>query len=777
MGFWEKIVSEKDLIVTKRQRSKIHTTEKFLKSQKDEKLLEGWEFDKEYKKNIRLRKLKSLDEQFEDEVWMIFANLGFKNLNQDRKFEIQYDPSNESATKQIDVFAADDETVIIVECKTSEKIKKGNFKDAIEAFGGIQQGLIRAIKLKYPNRKYKFIFATKNCYLSEPDAKRLESFNILHFDENDIRYYRELGKHLGHCARFQLLGNLFAGQKIPGIDNVIPAIEGKMGGHTYYSFSIEPEKLLKIGYVLHRNNANNDLMPTYQRIIKKSRLKSVQNFVDNGGFFPNSIIINLDTNGRKLQFDFSDKHAENSIAKIGLLHLPQVYRSAYIIDGQHRLYGYADSKYASKNTLPVVAFIDLSKEEQVKLFMDINENQKMVSKNLRLTLETDLFWDSPILSNQRKALQLRIAQRLGDDKFSPLYNRVLIGENEKSVTCCITIDSIQSALSTSTFFTRYDHRNLIINNGTFDFGKNDASFNLFYPFVKNCLEYINNSLQEEWEKGESDNGILTINLGIYGLIKVLNDIVEHLVDQKQINPTSDRLDTTVDAVEKYLIPLVRFYKDISPKEREQLRKQRGSGGRSVYWRTLQQAINSELPDFLPPGLHEWIFANKRVYNDDTYKKLNEIFQFIKSDIRDKLQQKYGENWFVSGLPKAVYDRANKLASDYNYERGSTGQNKEPWDFIRLNDCRSIAVKSGNWAELFESTYAFSNNQKKRGGKMVKTEWLGRLADLQNKNFQSYSVPQSEYEFVKKMYDWQMTDQFLFYSESASAQRGIDSSQN
>ena len=59
-----------------------------------------------------------------------------------------------------------------------------------------------------------------------------------------------------------------------------------MGGYTYYSFSIEPEKLLKIGYVLHRNKANRKLMPTYQRLIKKSRLKSVQDFVDNGGFFP-----------------------------------------------------------------------------------------------------------------------------------------------------------------------------------------------------------------------------------------------------------------------------------------------------------------------------------------------------------------------------------------------------------------------------------------------------------------------------------------------------------
>ena len=29
-----------------------------------------------------------------------------------------------------------------------------------------------------------------------------------------------------------------------------------MGGHKYYSFSIEPERLLKLGYILHRSKAN-----------------------------------------------------------------------------------------------------------------------------------------------------------------------------------------------------------------------------------------------------------------------------------------------------------------------------------------------------------------------------------------------------------------------------------------------------------------------------------------------------------------------------------------
>ncbi len=53
-----------------------------------------------------------------------------------------------------------------------------------------------------------------------------------------------------------------------------------MGGYTYYSFMIEPERLLKMSYVLHRNQANSAMMPTYQRLIKKSRLKKVTEFVD-----------------------------------------------------------------------------------------------------------------------------------------------------------------------------------------------------------------------------------------------------------------------------------------------------------------------------------------------------------------------------------------------------------------------------------------------------------------------------------------------------------------
>lgn len=88
--------------------------------------------------------------------------------------------------------------------------------------------------------------------------------------------------------------------------------------------------------------------------------------------------------------DEETMRAEGSISKLGILHLPKRYRSAYIIDGQHRLYGYSDSPYAKTNSIPVVAFVDLDRQEQIKLFMDINENQKSVPKTLRVTLNADI---------------------------------------------------------------------------------------------------------------------------------------------------------------------------------------------------------------------------------------------------------------------------------------------------------------------------------------------------------------------------------------------------
>jgi len=384
---WDKIVTGSELISARTNRSKSFIVRKERRLALPDLIEEGWEEYKEYKdpKFIGVKKDKPFDEQFEDKVWLLFAKMGFNYLNSDRHFEMSYDFQNPEFTQQIDVFAADDESVIIVECKAAESPKDGVFKKQIEALHGQMDGLAKEARKQFPGRKVKFIWATKNLILSKADQQKLKEWEITHFGDAAIDYYLELVKHLGSCAKYQLLGNLFAKQEIRNMDDKIPAIQGKMGGYTYYSFSIEPERLLKIGYVLHRKEANKSMMPTYQRLIKKKRLNEVQKFVNNGGYFPNSLIISIDTNGRGIQFDPSPTKVDNCISKLGILHLPKRYRSAYIIDGQHRLYGYSDSKFASTNSIPVVAFVDLEQQEQMKIFMDINENQKSVDKSTNAT--------------------------------------------------------------------------------------------------------------------------------------------------------------------------------------------------------------------------------------------------------------------------------------------------------------------------------------------------------------------------------------------------------
>ena len=432
---WDKIVSDKALAEARALRNRTFVVKKDWKIALPELEKEGWTSYKTYAdpRYIGVRKEKTFDEQFEDKVWLLFAKMGFTYMNSDRNFQMSYDYQNPNFTQQVDVFAAEEESIIIVECKSSEKPREVQFKKQIEAFHGQMEGLLKEAKRKYPGRKVKFIWATQNCIMSKADLSKLQEWGISYFSDTVVNYYTELVKHLGVSAKYQLLGNLFANTEINNMEDRIPAIQGKMGGFTYYSFSIEPERLLKIGYVLHRNEANKNMMPTYQRLIKKKRLQDVQAFVNNGGYFPNSIIISIDTNGKGLTFDLSPTKVDGCISRLGILHLPKRYRSAYIIDGQHRLYGYSGSPFSSKNSIPVVAFVDLNREEQIKLFMDINEHQKAVPKTLRVTLNADMLWNSSDQNEQRQAIRSKIAQMLGEENTSPLWSRVVIGEDEKNI--------------------------------------------------------------------------------------------------------------------------------------------------------------------------------------------------------------------------------------------------------------------------------------------------------------------------------------------------------
>ena len=121
----------------------------------------GWVVDQRNKRTVRMRKPKPHDIAFEDRVWAAFAKLGFTSLNKDRTFTLKYG-AGDNECQQIDVFAADDDVVFVVECKSSAETRTGQFKKEIEAIQGQRAGILRTIKAEYANHKVKFILATNN---------------------------------------------------------------------------------------------------------------------------------------------------------------------------------------------------------------------------------------------------------------------------------------------------------------------------------------------------------------------------------------------------------------------------------------------------------------------------------------------------------------------------------------------------------------------------------------------------------------------------------------
>ena len=80
----------------------------------------GWILHKESKTRVRMKRLKQHNQTLDDQVWCLLYRMGYPELSGE-EFRIGYANIDGSASeKKINVFAKDDETVVIVECKSKE---------------------------------------------------------------------------------------------------------------------------------------------------------------------------------------------------------------------------------------------------------------------------------------------------------------------------------------------------------------------------------------------------------------------------------------------------------------------------------------------------------------------------------------------------------------------------------------------------------------------------------------------------------------------------------
>lgn len=709
----------------------------------ESKQQEGWKIEKTKKTVATLSKEKEEYEKFQDLVWVMLAEMGFAFLNTNASsFKL---PSKKESEKQIDVFGIDEEDIVVIaECKAANKgpIKSNNFRNDIleiaEYKGYMTQYLNKFFETK---PKYIFLFCTSNYAVSEPDKLLMKEKGIVWMDLSRINYFRELTSQLGVLAKYQFLGEILEGKEIPALkDYWVPAIKAKMGDQLCYSLMLHPNVLLKLGFVLHRTD-DYSRKGTYQRYVKKQRLLSINQYVKDGGFFPNSVIINID---QELEFQVGPQniqHDEN--VKIGNVKLPSKYKSAFIIDGQHRLYGYANTEQKDSEVIPVIAFCKMPPEKQTNMFVDINTKAKAVKRNLIESLNGELYWNSPNHKYALTALNSMLALELNDKQESPLYNQMLIGDssgkaenNEKKKGGITLTYFIDNAIKKENYFVI-----AFAKNGT------PCSYGPFYSgdladeSLKKAYEVLSFYYNEIKTKCPTQWNCLLSNIGVSTLSWMLS---EFLMELRKDNPDIFANKSTKQLKQLISPRLNLFCEELGKKNSEEILSffegVYGYGGVDKAKRHFEKMIYDRDNSFTQEGLEEWIIQQSGIYSEKTKELLNNLSNAIIDTVEKKVKEAYGDEYYMNQsfpakIGQAVFERKR--------------ENPQREHFIELQDVRVIILESWT-ANSFKEIFS---NPSIKGNKDETTKWISTLVDINTKIIRNEKLSQSDYEHVSNVTKW------------------------
>ena len=669
----------------------------------DSFISDGWEEEYSLKTKAKVRKLKPHSRRLEDDVWCQLYELGFRTLNFDEKFFLPFSKNYEDK-KQIDVIAVNQDSILLVECKSSEERKNApSYREDFDALNARMGGYLKSLRQIFgDDKKVKYIFATRNLRINKDseDLKRLENAKGFYYNENTYEYVNNLIAKYKKAALFQFQGLIFRNQLISPNTIDVPALKGCMGDKEYYVFSLEPSTLLKLGFVLHRTRANDSEFPTYQRLLVPSRLNGITKFIDEGGFFPNSIIVNFSTDKNRLKFDESSKIG-SSRSKAGILRIPNAYAIAYIIDGQHRVYGYANSKFKDSDTIPVVAFNNLESEEQLKIFMDINENQKAVSPSLRLDLEEDLYWDSKKADSRMKALKSAVIKVLANEPSSTLYREISVGEDSaklafKPFYTALSVSGLVPSARGNKYldgenYSLYDTGDLEHSKAMACAKKDIANFIIkAYDFLATNYKVL---VQDE-------NSLIFTNRGTYAYISIIGSFNKHVIQSGKIRKSTD-INTRFSAIEKYVSVLLDAIASLTDEEKRTFLDKLGAGADTEWLRRFQMIVHERLEDYNPSELTDWRQRQDKELQEEGRRLAVDIERTIKDTILKNLKLLFGSHWDleIGSIKRDCMNRAEE-EKERNYKEG-LGTTEIDWtDMFSVSDYKNIIGKF--WSKSPES---------------------------------------------------------------------------
>ncbi|MDJ0569972.1 MAG: DGQHR domain-containing protein [Pleurocapsa sp. MO_192.B19] len=256
----------------------------------------------------------------------------------------------------------------------------------------------------------------------------LHNFNIRHTNNTAISIYQKDNL---------LIRN--KNKKVSGKDSILADL---------YTFSISPYKLLNIAHVQRKDELPSlqDNNHNYQRLLNNEKLKEIRKnaLVDSDFMFPSNILVILSQECKYCQDGKNNSY----------LYIPDKYGSISIVDGQHRLFSYADEKVKSimqdncQVQVTAIDFKDLDEktisQSSARVFIEINVNQTKVEISHLDQIAYDLGSEDP------KVIATRIIVGVNDrPKYSSFFDVNSDKINRRLIEAGTIIDAIKKITNTS----------------------------------------------------------------------------------------------------------------------------------------------------------------------------------------------------------------------------------------------------------------------------------------------------------------------------------------
>lgn len=354
------------------------------------------------------------------------------------------------------------------------------------------------------------------------------------------------------------------------MSNSRSAIKVTQNFGVFYITKFKASELIKLSFS-DSYRMENDEIKGNQRKLNNVRLAEIKEYIKSVDCaLPNSVILAANITGEGLICDDYDIRWEidDEEKEAPDLRIPTDRKLAAIIDGQHRINGFAklskDELQKHDVEIPCSVYIDLPTSLQAYLFATINSTQKSVSKTLAYDLFSyELEATNPDTWSPDK-LAISIAKKLNDDSNSPLFKRInstlISNDSDWTYTLPSIVDSVIRLISTNPKLDknilhqqeRRARNRSSINNSRHDRSPLRALYvscrdEVIYKVISNFLQATFTTLQSFTDNDQ--NSILTKNVGILGLFDSMrSQLCNELASGKSLND----IDMTVSGFSDFL---------------------------------------------------------------------------------------------------------------------------------------------------------------------------------------------------------------------------------